>query len=196
MSVPDAAAYERKLAMTQARLAPDWQVLELGCGTGTTAIRHAPHVGHIRAVDYSAAMLDIARQRAAEAGVANVTFDQASIADLDAPEGGHDAVLALSLLHLVDDRNAVIAQAWRWLRPGGIFVTSTMCLADGLGFMRPVVPVAAAIGLFPRLHFFSADDLRASLAHAGFDIEEEWRPGKRSALFLIARRPETGPASD
>ena len=40
--VPDEAAYQRKLKMTQDYLTPDMEVLELGCGTGTTALIHAP----------------------------------------------------------------------------------------------------------------------------------------------------------
>ena len=49
--VSDEQTYQRKLAETQACLQPHSQVMEFGCGTGSTAIHHAPHVKHIDAID-------------------------------------------------------------------------------------------------------------------------------------------------
>jgi len=67
--VSDQASYEKKLAVTRDYMTPDMEVLEIGCGTGTTAIHHAPAVKHIRATDITPAMLDIARGKAAAAGI-------------------------------------------------------------------------------------------------------------------------------
>jgi ubiquinone/menaquinone biosynthesis C-methylase UbiE len=86
-------------------------VLELGCGTGTTALHHAPHVKHIRAVDISAKMLEIARAKAEAAGVTNVTFETASVEDLRSTAETYDVVMVHSLLHLLDDRAAALAEA-------------------------------------------------------------------------------------
>ena len=52
-SIADEAAYQKKLQVTQEYLKPHMEVLEFGCGTGSTAIIHAPYVKHIRAIDYS-----------------------------------------------------------------------------------------------------------------------------------------------
>lgn len=52
-AIKDEKSYHKKLAVTQAYLRPDWSVFEFGCGTGTTAILHAPHVRHILATDIS-----------------------------------------------------------------------------------------------------------------------------------------------
>ena len=51
--VSDEETYQRKLSETQSFFTPDMQVLEFGCGTGTTAVHHAPHVLHIDAIDIS-----------------------------------------------------------------------------------------------------------------------------------------------
>ncbi len=59
--VADQTAYEKKLKVTQDYLRPDMDVLELACGTGTTALLHAPFVKHILAIDISDGMLEIAR---------------------------------------------------------------------------------------------------------------------------------------
>ncbi|MBT00031.1 MAG: hypothetical protein CMI01_15320 [Oceanospirillaceae bacterium] len=57
--IADTESYARKLAATQALMHPDMQVLEFGCGTGSTALEHAPHVSHIVATDLSAKMISM-----------------------------------------------------------------------------------------------------------------------------------------
>jgi len=51
--VADEAAYQKKLQVTREYLKPDMEVLEFGCGTGSTAIAHAPYVKHIRRSSYT-----------------------------------------------------------------------------------------------------------------------------------------------
>ncbi len=57
--VADEASYRKKLEMARTYFSPGSEVLEFGCGTGSTAIAHAPHVAHIRATDVSGKMLAI-----------------------------------------------------------------------------------------------------------------------------------------
>ena len=59
--IADEAAYQKKLAVTRDYFRPDMEVLEIGCGTGSTAILHTPYVKHIRAIDFSANMSDFSR---------------------------------------------------------------------------------------------------------------------------------------
>ena len=63
------------------------EVLEFGCGTGSTALAHAPFVRHILATDISEKMLEIARAKAADGSVHNVTFQQGTLDDLDKADG-------------------------------------------------------------------------------------------------------------
>lgn len=70
-------AYERTLERAQSYLAAGDHALEVGCGTGTTALKLAPHVRHITATDVSAEMIAIAREKAGR--TANVTFRQAAL---------------------------------------------------------------------------------------------------------------------
>ena len=185
--VGDEAAYQRKLATTREYFRPDMEVLEIGCGTGSTALAHAPHVGHIRATDISEKMIEIAKGKAAEAGVSNVTFEVAAIEELGAANESVDAVLALSLLHLLEDRNAVIARIHDMLRPGGIFVSNTVCLGDSMRWFRFVAPVGRWLGVFPLLRIFTRNELEANITSAGFEIEHEWQPDKH-VVFIIARK--------
>lgn len=77
--VSDQATYEKKLEITRSYLRPDMDVLEFGCGTGSTAIAHAPYVEHILATDISSKMVEIARGKAETSGIQNVTFQQATL---------------------------------------------------------------------------------------------------------------------
>ena len=186
--VADESAYEKKLATTRRYLRDDATVLEVGCGTGTTAIRHAPHVAHVHATDISARMIEIAQQRADEANVDNVTFEQTALEDLDLPDESVDVVLALSLLHLVADRDAAIANLHRWLKPGGVLVTSTACLGDNMRWFRFVAPVGAALGLMPIVKIFRMNDLRRSLADAGFVEDVDLPASDGRTLFAVSRK--------
>ena len=73
--VADQATYAEKLKRTRAHFSPASEVLEFGCGTGSTALAHAPYAGHIRATDISGEMLAIARAKAQEADITNVSFE-------------------------------------------------------------------------------------------------------------------------
>ncbi|MGI1661056.1 class I SAM-dependent methyltransferase [Palleronia sp. KMU-117] len=188
-NIRDEGAYARKLEITQRYLTPGAEVLEVGCGTGTTALRHAPHAGHVLGTDISSEMIAIARERATEAGVTNVTFRQSALETLDLGEARFDAILALNLLHLLDDPAGAITRLAGALKPGGVLVSSTACLNDGLRWVAAIVPPLRLVGLAPRVRFLGGDDLRAGMRAAGLEIVEDWRPKPRAALFLVAQKP-------
>ncbi len=123
--IADEAAYQKKLQVTREYFRPDMEVLELGCGTGSTAIKHAPYVKHILAIDISSKMIEIAQGKADVEKVENVTFEQSTIEELSVSDQTLDAVLGLSILHLLDNKEEIIAKVHKMLKPGGIFVTST-----------------------------------------------------------------------
>lgn len=187
--VADEESYQKKLAVTRSYFQPDMEVLELGCGTGSTAITHAPHVKHILAIDVSRKMLTIAQAKAEANGVKNVTFRQLDIDELSAPDQTYDVVLGLSILHLVDDKEAIISKVHKMLRPGGLFVTSTTCLGDTMKFFKLIAPIGRALGLLPLVKVFTRKELEDSLTNAGFAIDYDWQPGKNKAVFIVAKKP-------
>ena len=190
-SISNMEAYEEKLRRTRAHFTPDARVLELGCGTGSTAILHAPYVGHIDAADVSGAMLDIGRKRAADAGVDNITFQQTEIDAMSPAPESYDVVMAMSVLHLLEDCRPTFAMAYDALKPGGVLVTSTFVgREDFMWLLWPVLKIGGAIGRIPRVKFFDRKCLRDCQIAAGFQIEDEWKPGARQAVFMIARKPE------
>ena len=187
--IADPESYARKLAITQALMQPDMAVLEFGCGTGSTALEHAPHVAHIVATDVSAAMLDIGREKAEQAGIENVSFRQSGVEDFEAPDASYDMVLALNLLHLLPDRASALSRIHRLLKPGGFFVSSTVCLADRMWFLRPLIPVLQWAGKAPYVSFVRRDRVLQEVATAGFEALEHWTHGRANSLFLVARKP-------
>lgn len=186
--VPDEAVYERKLELTQQLFTPEMRVLEVGCGTGTTALNHAPRVQHVTATDFSEQMITIAAQKAAAAGIENVTFKQEVAEQLANYDTQFDMIMAHSLLHLVADKSFIIRQAYDRLTPGGYFVTSTACLTGVMGMLRFVWPLIYRLGVVPKVHFFSAGELIQNHKDVGFSIEHQWQSSKTN-LFLIARKP-------
>lgn len=186
--IRDEASYQRKLSITQQYLQPDWDVLEFGCGTGSTALIHAPHVASILATDISGNMIAIAQDKAAAAGIANVRFAQGCLNTLDLPLESVDAVLGLNILHLLDDVPGTIARVHSLLKPAGLFVSSTMLLAAVPWYWRMLIPLAQRLGKAPFLAHLDRDGLLTMLRHAGFEIEYEWQPGAMS-LFIVARKP-------
>jgi ubiquinone/menaquinone biosynthesis C-methylase UbiE len=185
--VRDEKSYQKKLAVTQAYFQPDWSVFEFGCGTGSTAIVHAPHVKHILATDISGAMLDIAQSKARDAGIDNIRFQQGTLDSLELPAESFDAVLGLNILHLLEDTEAAIARAHALLKSGGIFVSSTV-LADELKLhWRLLIPLMQFLGLAPYLRRFTRQGLVAMLNAAGFSVDYEWQPEKFS-VFIIAKK--------
>ena len=178
-----------KLAVTREYLQPHMEVLEIGCGTGSTAITHAPYVKRIVATDISAKMIEIAQAKADAKEIQNVTFEQMAIDELSVPKKSFDAVLGLSILHLVENKEEVIDKVHRVLRPGGVFVSSTVCLGDTMKFFKVIGPIGKFFGLMPLVRVFTAKELADSLTSTGlFKIDYQWRPGKGKAVFIVAQK--------
>ena len=190
--IGDEEAYQKKLQITQQLFRPNMNVLEFGCGTGGTSILHAPYVHRILATDISSKMIDIAKQKAQEANVQNVEFRQASIDELKLPDQSQDVVLGMSILHLLDNKDDAIAKTYKWLKPGGRFVTSTVCIGD-MGFatkmfMTTVLPIGRFIGYLPTVNAMTKSELRNSMTRNGFKIEQEWQPKEGAAVFMVAKK--------
>lgn len=194
--IADQVAYEYTLGRTRSYLTPKDRVLELGCGTGSTALLLAPNVKQITAIDLSPGMLAIAQQKAASTGVKNVSFEVGA----DVPkQGTYDVVMGYSLFHLVPDMEMRFAQINDLLPKGGYFITKTACLGqrgEGIGgalkslVIRIAIPVMQLIGKAPYVRSFSVKELEQTVTAAGFEIVESGNhpKGPPPAHYIVARK--------
>jgi ubiquinone/menaquinone biosynthesis C-methylase UbiE len=191
--IADMPGYEATLRRVQGLLTAEMNVLEIGCGTGSTALRLAPFTRRLLATDVSAGMIAIAREKLAAEPIPQLAF---ALADADAPAigpGDYDAVLAFNLLHLVSDLDQALAQAVQALKPGGRLISKTACVAEMNPLIRWLaIPVMQAIGKAPHVLLFDADTLQAAMVRQGLVIEAVERhgtKGKDIRVFIVARKP-------
>ena len=190
--IADEAAYQKKLQVTQENFKPNSSVLEFGCGTGSTTIIHASYVKHIRAIDVSSEMIKIAQGKADAQNINNVTFEQLTIEELTVADETFDVVLGLNILHLLENKKEVIAKVHKMLKPGGVFVTSTVCLGDTMKWFKAIAWIGIFLGLMPLVKVFTTEELENSLIDAGFTIDYHWQPNKsiRKGVFIVAKKAE------
>ncbi len=189
--VDDPEAFERKIALTLGRMAPDHVVADFGCGTGSLVLRLAPSAQHVHGLDISHAMVRIARGKAAAADAPNVTFHLGELND-DVPfePASLDGVCAYSLLHLVDDPRRALDQLFGLLKPGGFFVSSTVCLGETWVPYRPMLAVGRWFGKAPMVKILRKQQLREDMAGAGFvDVEEPDVGAASTTAFILCTKP-------
>ncbi len=107
---------------TMGRLAPGERVLDLGSGAGTDSLIAAQMVapaGRVTGIDMTPAMLSKARAAAAEMGATNVEFVESEAEQLPFADGCFDVVVSNGVIDLIPDKDAVFAELFRVLVPGG-----------------------------------------------------------------------------
>ncbi|MEL6201990.1 MAG: class I SAM-dependent methyltransferase [Pseudomonadota bacterium] len=190
--ISDLKGYERSLDRTRDYLTNDQNVLEIGCGTGKTAIAHAPYAGHVTGTDIADGMVEIAREKAADGGSLNVDFLPAPADDLGFPAATFDLAMSHNLYHLVDDVDAALAEAHRVTKPGGIFITKTPCLGEmNVVMRRLVLPVMTRFYGLGNVQMFTLGEWENSLKQAGFIIEAvefHGTAGKDTRPFIVCRK--------
>ena len=182
-------AYQQTMERTRNYLAPNDRVLEIGCGTGSTALLLSDQVAEIVATDFSAAMIEIAEDKRSDQGIANVTFRQAPAVDQVFEPASFDVVLGFNLLHLLRDPGAAAHRANTLLKPGGVFISKTTCLAQASWPLRVLVPLLRLIGYAPYVNMLRKHTLEAEIMNAGFEIIETGDyPASPPNHFVVARK--------
>jgi ubiquinone/menaquinone biosynthesis C-methylase UbiE len=119
-----------RMIVAAATPGPGDTVLDVACGGGIIVCAFAPGVKHATGIDMTPAMLDRARQLAAEKGLANVSWDQGDVGSLPYPDGAFDIVVTRFSMHHFLDPIGVLREMVRVCAPGGRVVVVDMYASE------------------------------------------------------------------
>jgi ubiquinone/menaquinone biosynthesis C-methylase UbiE len=190
-AIGDQAGYVRTLNRTRALLGSGDRVLELGCGTGTTALQLAGDVQDYLATDISAEMIAIASEKYAAGPIPALVFRTATAEALTADAERFNAVLGFNYLHLVRDLPGTLRHIHALLTPDGLFISKTPCVGEMNPLIQFALPIMRAIGKAPYVSVLRMADLDRHINAAGFDIlatENHATKGKGNRPYIVARK--------
>ncbi len=170
-------------------LKADDTVLDYACGTGVVTYKIAADVKEVHAIDTSARMIDLAKERAREREVANVHFARKTIFDEGLEKESYDVILAFNILHLLEDARKAVQRASELLKPGGLMVAVTPCLGEAGVILRTLLPLISKLGILSHLRTFRISEVKDLVRDGGFQIlESEVLEGTIPSSFVVARK--------
>jgi arsenite methyltransferase len=200
-----------------AELKPGEVVLDLGSGGGIDVLLSAKRVGptgKAYGLDMTDEMLALARENQAKSGLTNVEFLRGEIEHIPLPDNSVDVIISNCVINLSADKDQVLAEAFRVLKPGGRFAVSDVvirgddvpeelrrsmelwvgCVAGALeeGSYRDKLASAGFEGVeLEPTRVYRAEDARQFLTGSGFESDEvvEQVDGKFMSAFVRATKP-------
>lgn len=190
MPMRNETAYETTLGLVRQYLKPHMSVLELGCGTGTTALHLAGAVRLYTATDFAPEMIAIAQEKRDAEMLGSLSLQTGTLGDGSLPAGPFDAILAFNFLHLLPNRDAALSEMLDMLPKGGLLISKTPCLGGAFRVLQPLVCVLRWMGKAPDVRFLTPSRLEQEIRSAGFDIMEtgdypKWPPSR----LIVAIKP-------
>src|SRR5216117_1754939 len=192
-------------------------VLDLGSGGGIDVLLSAKRVGptgKAYGLDMTDGMLALARENQRKAGATNVEFLKGTIESIPLPDNSVDVIISNCVINLSSDKDAVLREAFRVLKPGGRFAVSDVvvrgdvpadlgrnmelwvgCIAGALEEKEYAAKLKAA-GFadvdVDAWRVYNVDDARAFLTEGGIDVDAMAPAveGKFASAFIRARKPE------
>ena len=192
-------------------------VLDLGSGGGIDVLLTARRVGpsgRVYGLDMTDEMLALARDNQGKAGATNAEFLKGAIDAIPLPNESVDVVISNCVINLADDKDAVLREAFRVLRPGGRFAVSDVvvrgslpvdvrknmelwvgCVAGALGESEYAEKLRAAgfsdVNVEP-WRVYSFDDAKAFLSESGLDVDRVVMEvdGRVASAFIRATKPK------
>jgi arsenite methyltransferase len=194
-------------------------VLDLGSGGGIDVLLSARRVGptgKAYGLDMTDEMLALAEENKRKSGLANVEFLKGDIEQIPLPDNSVDVIISNCVINLAADKDRVLREAFRVLKPGGRFAVSDVvvrgrvpeavrksmelwvgCVAGALGDYEYVAKLAKAgfadIEIEPTREY-SVEDAKTFLAGEGLDVEALSREVEGTFISAFVRATKTAPA--
>ncbi len=167
---------------------PTDRVLDMGCGWGTISYALAPRVREVLGVDFSERAVMGCNARVPVHGVDNVVFQVADARATGLEAASFEAVVAADLFeHLYpDDSEAVAAEAFRVLAPGGVLAVWTPCRSHVLEVMKNNDIILKRD--VSHVDYKSMARMRGLLGDAGFHIERAYFAESHLPVFSLLER--------
>ena len=184
-----------------AGLKPGERVLDLGSGGGIDcflAAREVGDTGRVTGLDMTPAMLELARKNQANLGIANVEFVQGEMEAMPLPDNSYDVIISNCVVCLSPDKDAVFAESFRVLAPGGrIHLSDVVALTpEGPAVTDAQAWVSCTAGAeyhevyLGRLEKAGFQDIEIEGEEYSFrDEDDEKTPTNTASFKVVARKP-------
>lgn len=181
--------YNSKLDQISQLIRPESSILELGCGTGSTALKLSSKAYSYTAYDFSEEMIKIANRRLGNEKH-KVEFILKDIETLSLPYKHYDMVMAHSVLHLLENAEDVLESMLNAVNYNGYIVLNLILLKDIPFPLKALLSFAQVLRLAPYLEYQNEVNFIKIIRAKNFKVMRFWKLDKTS-IFVIAQRRES-----
>jgi 2-polyprenyl-3-methyl-5-hydroxy-6-metoxy-1,4-benzoquinol methylase len=164
-------------------------VLDFGCGSGIVSLKLAKNVQTLKAIDTSSELIKIAKENSKEKQIMNINFCNICIYDLDENNESFNCILALYVIHLVDDLKDVIIKMNKLLNPKGLLIITMPCMGEKDQFLSFILFLLSKINIVPPVKAYTSKKIISMLVNNGFDILDQQLIDKQgNQYFIVAKK--------
>jgi len=164
-------SYENKMTLdTSIKFCNEnMNILDMGCGTGLFTLSLAKHVKHVKAIDYSQKMLNIAKSKGKAANISNIDW---CCEDICKSKSGktYDMITAFNVIMYLPNIEESLRKIYDHLDDSGYFLLVSDCLGEKSIFFKSISIILEKLGITPKKYIFKINKLKSLLQDAGFEI--------------------------
>ncbi|MBN1696738.1 MAG: methyltransferase domain-containing protein [Spirochaetales bacterium] len=164
--------YRDTVDLSKRYLKGEHTLLDFACGTGIVTVELAGCVKKINAIDISGRMIAIAKRKAVDHSITNITFEVTDIFDTRFDGKTFDAVCAFNILYFIEDSRRVLDRIRELLPPSGLFISATDCTGEKKSIVTRLMSLLSKAGLIPYFRPYSIAELEEHIKTSGFSIIE------------------------
>lgn len=181
--------FQKTIAAIKPWIHPLGSILDYGCATGEHTIEIATMSSFTAGIDISPKMIEIAQQKAVDRKVINAEFIVADIFSQQFEPQSFDTIIALHILHLVNDIPKVLDALHRLLKPDGSLILLVPCVGEWNVLLRSLMYLGGQAGLMPKIHQLKINDWENILQNQQFEIIESKAWNKQNKIqWLVTKK--------